>query len=121
MTLGRPRWQAEGDEPDYRFSLANERTFLAWIRTSLSLVAAAVAVVQLVPPFRVAHGRAVLGIALAAVGLASGVLAYLRWSSGERAMRHGRPLPSGGVLLVLSVAIAVIGAVALVLVVAGPK
>ena len=32
----------EGEEPDYRFSLANERTFLAWIRTSLGLVAAAV-------------------------------------------------------------------------------
>jgi putative membrane protein len=117
----RPRWQSEGDEPDYRFSLANERTFLAWIRTSLSLIAGAVAVVQLVPPFRVAHGRSVLGVALAAVGLAAGIFAYVRWSSGERAMRHGRPLPSGGVLLVLSVAIAAIGTAALVLVVIGPK
>ncbi len=36
-------------EPDYRFTLANERTFLAWQRTALGLLAAAVAVVQFVP------------------------------------------------------------------------
>lgn len=35
-------------EPDYRFTLANERTFLAWQRTALGLLAAAVALVQLV-------------------------------------------------------------------------
>ncbi len=38
-------------EPDYRFTLANERTFLAWLRTSLSLLAAGIAVVQLIPAF----------------------------------------------------------------------
>ncbi len=26
-----------GEAPDYRFSLANERTFLAWIRTASGL------------------------------------------------------------------------------------
>ncbi len=29
-----------GEAPDYRFSLANERTFLAWIRTALGFLAA---------------------------------------------------------------------------------
>jgi putative membrane protein len=43
--------RAVGEEPDYRFTLANERTFLAWIRTSLALLAGGVAVVQLVPGF----------------------------------------------------------------------
>ena len=38
-----------GEEPDYRFTLANERTFLAWIRTALALIAGGVALVQLVP------------------------------------------------------------------------
>lgn len=33
----------QGEEPDARFSLANERTFLAWIRTSLALIAGGVA------------------------------------------------------------------------------
>jgi putative membrane protein len=36
-------------EPDYRFTLANERTFLAWERTALGLLAAAVAVVPAGP------------------------------------------------------------------------
>lgn len=36
-------------EPDYRFTLANERTFLSWQRTSPGLLAAAVALAQLVP------------------------------------------------------------------------
>jgi hypothetical protein len=31
-------------EPDYRFTFANERTFLAWIRTALALIAGGVAV-----------------------------------------------------------------------------
>ena len=29
----------DGEEPDYRFTLANERTFLAWVRTALGLLA----------------------------------------------------------------------------------
>lgn len=33
------RLLAEGDDPDPRFSMANERTFLAWIRTALALIA----------------------------------------------------------------------------------
>ena len=32
-------WQEQGKTPDYRFSLANERTFLAWIRTALAVLA----------------------------------------------------------------------------------
>jgi putative membrane protein len=38
----RRRWYDEGVDPDRRYSLANERTFLAWIRTSLALVADAI-------------------------------------------------------------------------------
>jgi putative membrane protein len=37
--MGKPKWQSQGREPDYRFTLANERTFLAWIRTALALLA----------------------------------------------------------------------------------
>ena len=39
----RPKILRDGQEPDPRFTLANERTFLAWIRTSLGLTAGAVA------------------------------------------------------------------------------
>ncbi|MBM4509720.1 DUF202 domain-containing protein, partial [Rhodococcus hoagii] len=31
-----------GEDPDPRFTLANERTYLAWVRTGLGLIAAAV-------------------------------------------------------------------------------
>ena len=33
-----------GTEPDPRFTLANERTFLAWIRTSLAFLAGGIAI-----------------------------------------------------------------------------
>ena len=46
-----PRWRSEGQEPDYRFTLANERTFLAWLRTALSLLAAGVLLVQFATRF----------------------------------------------------------------------
>lgn len=109
----RPAWMAEGEEPDYRFSLANERTFLAWIRTALALIAAAVAVVQLVPPFRIPAGRSVLGGALAVTGLSIAATAYLRWAANERAMRGKHPLPYSGWLLALTGAITAIAVVVL--------
>jgi putative membrane protein len=91
-----PGWvYAEGDEPDYRFTFANERTFLAWIRTSLALLAAGVAldVVDLSISAAVQRGLAALLVALGGV---SAVLASLRWAMAERAMRRGRPLPALG-------------------------
>lgn len=42
-----PRWQDSGKDPDYRFSLANERTFPAWIRTALAILAGALLLHQL--------------------------------------------------------------------------
>jgi putative membrane protein len=89
----RPPWHEEGTEPDYRFTLANERTFLAWIRTALALLAAAVAVVQLLPDFHPAVLRHVLGGLLAAAGLLLSATTYWRWQANQRAMRAGRPLP----------------------------
>lgn len=90
----------EGEEPDYRFSLANERTFLAWLRTGLALVAAGVAVD--VVDLSIGEGvkLALAGILLVLGGLSS-VLAYLRWSGSERAMRRGEPLPALGVAAIL--------------------
>jgi putative membrane protein len=111
----RLRWYEEGSDPDHRFSLANERTFLAWIRTALALVAGAVAVLQFVPPFRVAGARVVVGLLLAAAGLAAAVVAYVRWRTTESAMRTGRPLPRPVSLLVAAVVVAVLAAVVLAL------
>ena len=113
----RPRWYEEGEDPDYRFTLANERTFLAWVRTSLALLAAAVALAQLVPPFHVPGARTVLSVVLAADGLAVVVLAYRRWAGNERAMRRQGSLPHSPMLLLLAVSLAVVGALVLALIV----
>jgi putative membrane protein len=98
----RPRWQRVGQEPDYRFTLANERTFLAWIRTALSVLAGAVLLVQFATRL---HPEALLiGMSLGLAGLAAVLsgMAYARWKSNERAMRHGRPLPASLVVPVLA-------------------
>ena len=115
MTPARPDWLQEGHDPDYRFSLANERTFLAWIRTSLAMTAAAVAVVQLIPAFRIEGARTVLGALLAASGLGTAVLSYKRWAGNERAMRTDAQLPHTRGLVVLSGALTVLGGAVLLL------
>lgn len=91
-----PRWvYDQGTEPDYRFSFANERTFLAWIRTSLALLAAGVAVdvVDLSIGDRLQYG---LAMTLIGLGLVSAVAAWIRWALAERAMRNNAPLPAFG-------------------------
>jgi len=105
----------EGEPPDYRFSLANERTFLAWIRTSLALLAGAVAIVQLVPAFSLDGASKALGAVLAGTGLALAALSYHRWAGNERAMRLRRELPFNRVLQVLAAVVTLIGAAVLVL------
>jgi len=88
-----PRWvYGAGDEPDPRFSLANERTFLAWARTALGLLAGAVAAHHFVEPDR-AWLRGLLVGTLVVVAGACTVMSLLRWARVERAMRLRRPLP----------------------------
>ncbi|MBD0672068.1 YidH family protein [Streptomyces sp. CBMA156] len=102
-------WYEEGEEPDYRFSLANERTFLAWFRTGLALIAAALAVAQFVPPHARGAAGTVLGAGLAVVGSLLCTMAYFRWRSVQRAMRHKRPLPPSRLLPVLATGAALTG------------
>ncbi len=107
-----------GSEPDPRFTLANERTFLAWIRTSLALVAGGVALEALAegvhPGLRL--GAAVL---LLVLGMAVPPLAWADWASNERAMRTGTPLPHTRVALPLTIGVVVVAALVLVGVVVG--
>lgn len=82
-----------GAEPDPRFSLANERTFLAWIRTGLALSAAGVALEALAVP--VAPGlRLACAVVLIVLGVLAPVQAWWGWAATERAVRTGQPLPS---------------------------
>jgi putative membrane protein len=93
---------AHGSEPDPRFTLANERTFLAWIRTALALIACGVALEALALP--VQHGfRLAASVLLLALGLAVPVLGWFGWGATERAMRLGEPLPASRVALPLAI------------------
>lgn len=94
---------------DYRFTLANERTFLAWQRTALGLLAAAVAIIQLVPELGIPGGRHVLGALLAVLATLTAGMGLLRWEQVDRAMRRGRPLPRHPTPVYLGVGLIVIG------------
>lgn len=107
----RPHWVYDhGDEPDPRFSLANERTFLAWIRTSLAIIAGAVALHSLGLPGSSAV-RDVLIVVLVGLGATTTTLAYVRWARVERAMRERQPLPAFGLGLLMTAAIVVVAVV----------
>ncbi|KUH36019.1 MULTISPECIES: YidH family protein [Streptomyces] len=109
------RVREEGETPDYRFSLANERTFLAWLRTGLALVGGGFAVDQFLPDL---PRGARVGMALLLLG--AGALCALRavdhWVRCERAMRRGDDLPVSRFPTVLSLVVGVV-ALAMVLVV----
>ena len=108
------RVYGEGSDPDPRFSLANERTALAWVRTALAMVAggvgltSAAAVTDLPAIMDVVAAVACIG------GGALGVRAAFGWAGVERALRRGEPLPPPRSLAVLVVVV-----LALALVVAG--
>lgn len=105
-----PAWvYGAGTRPDHRFSLANERTFLAWVRTSLALLAGGVALdaVQLDGP-RILQST--LAVALVVLGLLGAGVSWLRWAATERAMRLRRPLPGTSALASLAVVLMVVAA-----------
>ncbi|KAF0845228.1 putative membrane protein [Nocardia caishijiensis] len=95
-------------EPDYRFTLANERTFLAWQRTSLGLLAASVALMHF-QPFAPVFSRAVATtLGVLAITTAAGGLT--RWRSNDRAIRADRPLPRPRLATVTAVAMSGVAA-----------
>jgi putative membrane protein len=98
----------EGDEPDPRFSLANERTFLAWLRTSLAMFAAAFALEALSLPEATGWRLAAASIFLL-MGLLASVQAWFGWMRAERSLRRAAPLPGLpiGSVLVAGVTVAV--------------
>lgn len=105
-----------GEAPDYRFSLANERTFLAWIRTALGFLAAGVGLDQLSPDFATPLIRELLALLLCLFAGALAIYGYLRWFNNERAMRLDDDLPYTRGLLIISMALVGVAAVVVVLV-----
>lgn len=107
-------------EPDYRFTLANERTFLAWIRTSLALIAGGVAIVQFVPAFGIPGVRRTLSILLTAGGGLLAALAVRRWQQVQTAMRRNDDLPHTRIPVMLGTAIFAITVAVLVILLVWP-
>ncbi len=116
MIRRRPPIKSVGNDPDYRFTLANERTFLAWLRTGLALLAGAVALASLVHDFGPKPMRITITVLLMALSLVVTVGAYVRWDRAERALRENKPLPIDPLPLLLMIGVAVITAAAAVLI-----
>ena len=109
-----PGWvYGVGDEPDPRFSLANERTFLAWIRTGLAFVTAGLGIAALAHFAPAAGSRLVIaGVVMLCCGVLCGVTGFYRWARNERAMRLRSPLTRPSVLPMLSLILLLIAGLA---------
>src|SRR5262245_22169839 len=81
-----------GREPDPRFTMANERTFLAWNRTALALIGGGLAAGQLLD-FDSRGARLVVALPPIALGLVLALISYRRWQANERALRLEESLP----------------------------
>ena len=103
---------SHGSEPDVRFTLANERTFLAWTRTALALIAAGAALevlgLDLHPGLRLAAA-----VLLVVAGTLTPVVSWWEWMAVERALRDAQPLPHSPAGVLLAVVISTVGGLVL--------
>ena len=97
-----------GSEPDPRFTLANERTFLAWIRTSLALTAAGVALQALATGLQ-PHLRLAAALLLIVTGIGASLQAWFGWVHTEQALRRNTPLPAPRLALPVGIALTIAG------------
>ncbi|GMM53160.1 hypothetical protein DASB73_041230 [Starmerella bacillaris] len=98
-----------------RDHLANERTFLAWLRTSLTFASAGVALTQL---FRIqslehdgfAHTTsAVVGSLFIAAGICVLIMGTFRYFHVQEVLQHGRfPVPRIGIWFTFLVTVALV-------------
>ncbi len=103
-----------GTEPDPRFTLANERTFLAWIRTSLAMLAGGIAIEAFTSELFLGPVRKGLAVLLLLLGMLLSAGAAVRWIRVERSMRNKTPLPLPLIVPVLAGAGALAAAVVLI-------
>lgn len=92
------------DEPDLRFSLAGERTLLAYQRTSAALMVAALGFAHFLDEGAL---LLVLCLVLAAGAAIASVGGHARYVAANRAIESGRPLDPTRVPLLLTGTLAV--------------
>jgi putative membrane protein len=105
-----------GKEPDPRLTFANERTFLAWTRTGLALIAGGLAAAQALH-FGVSNIDLLVAIPAIALGGVIGIISFLRWERNERAMRLGEPIGYSQLARIVAIGISAIALISLILVV----
>lgn len=98
-----------GEEPDPRFSLANERTFLAWIRTALALIALGAALHTIGPVLDVGNLGRGYAVGSAVLGSVCAAESFRRWYVNERALRSHRPLGGSRGSFVLTLILVLVG------------
>ncbi|MAT61922.1 MAG: hypothetical protein CMH41_09825 [Micrococcales bacterium] len=106
-----PENNTDEAEPDYRFTLANERTYLSWIRTALALIAGGVGLSALEsilgPDWPLARE---VGLIATVLGGLLPLVAYQHWRKVQQAMRRGEPLPVQRAAILLAVGMVVLAA-----------
>lgn len=105
--LHAPDLERTGQAPDPRFTFANERTFLAWNRTALALIAAGLAAAQFLH-FNLHGLRLLIALPLIVLGAVLSAVSYRQWVAAERAMRRGEPPPYSSMPRVLALGITVV-------------
>ncbi|WP_433019026.1 YidH family protein [Kribbella sp. CA-294648] len=100
-------------EPDYRFTLANERTYLAYLRTSLACYAGGLSAVQFLDLGSDRWAARVIGVVLVSTGIISTVGALHRWRINLTAIRRDEPLPTTRLPLLLATTIGAVGLIGL--------
>lgn len=92
MSADKKHTRSKRLDPDVRFLLANERTLLAWIRTSLAVMAGGIALTQF-GSNSAAH--TISGIVAILLGGFMSAVGYIRFKSADKAIRAGK-LPATG-------------------------
>ncbi|MGN9782647.1 YidH family protein [Nonomuraea sp. ZG12] len=103
-------------EPDPRFTLANERTFLTWLSTALALSAGGLAVAAVPADVFVPWLRTALAVVLVTLSALAAGMAYPRWRSIQRALRAQTSLPPPALAPVFGYGVAAVAVLALVLI-----
>lgn len=124
MPNPRDRWPATvfdgGEEPDPRFSLANIRTLLAWLRTALALQVGGVTLGTLDLPMPRAV-QAVAGVVALVLSILTAAHAWTSWARTERALRRGQGLPGASDALFVIAGVVLLGALLFVGLVLGER
>lgn len=98
--------RSQGSDPDPRFTLANERTFLSWMTTSLGMLGIGLAIGTIIPEESLLID--VLAFAWIAMAAILAVRAMVRWHRLEQAMRLGQGLPLSSSIPIVAISVAVL-------------